>query len=108
MTVTPASDDEGQGFIAIADPLANARRRLNRRIRWSAMLHNVRDVTGEHEKALTDAFFPDLPTDGQPYNLVQSCFEDDYKYCKRQLKNGLRVSFFSPFYLNPFIYKNKN
>ena len=67
--------------------------RLKHRIRWSCMLHNVRDDAGEHERRLLEEYMPPhMGPEHELYTIMYGIFESMHKYCKKLLKDGLTVS----------------
>ena len=71
--------------------------RLKQRIRWSCMLHVVRDPTGEHELELMDEFLPkEVDPNGEMYGRLYGLFEATHKYCKKVMKDGLEVCCLPP------------
>ena len=66
--------------------------KLKQRIRWSCLLHVVRDTTGEHELKLMDEFLPSaVDPNGEMYGRLYGLFEAIHKYCKKVMKDGLEV-----------------
>ena len=66
--------------------------KLKQRIRWSCLLHVVRDTTGEHELQLMDEFLlSEVDPNGEMYGRLYGLFEATHKYCKKVMKDGLEV-----------------
>ena len=79
-----------------------AEMKLKQRIRWSCMLHVVRDLTGEHEIQLMEEYLPEeLDPNGELYGRIYGLFEATHKYCKKVLKDGLVVCYNPPSLLPP-------
>ena len=80
----------------------NAEMKLKQRIRWSCMLHVVRDSTGEHEIQLMEEYLPEeLDPNGELYDRIWGLFEATHKYCKKVLKDGLEVCYNLPSLVSP-------
>ena len=78
-------------------PEQTAEMKLKHRIRWSCMLHNVRDSTGEHERQLLEQYMPpNIGPEHELYGMMYGIFESMHKYCKKLLKDGVKVCFPRP------------